>query len=62
MNDIFVDIFGDKLSEEKFLFRLWCKIIGLRCKIMRILVCHQMQIMLLDVFNNLGSLNSISVF
>jgi hypothetical protein len=53
MDDIFVNLTGYELSEIKFLFWLWCKIIGLRCQIVGVFVRHQMKIMLLDVFDNL---------
>ena len=62
MDDILVDLFCHKLSEEKFLFRLGCVVVRFRSKVMRVFVSHQVEVMDLDTFDNFRALNSVSVF
>ena len=61
MNNVLVDLSCDDLPEVKLLLRLGGIVIGLRGKVMRVLRGHQVKVMNLDVFNNLGALYTVSV-
>lgn len=52
MDDVFVDFFGYKRSEELFLFRLRRAKVSLRGQVMRVFLSHDVQVVLLDVLNN----------
>jgi len=61
MNNVLIDLSGNDLSEVKLLLRLGGIVIGLRGKVMRVLRGHQVKIMNLDVFNDLGTLYTVTV-
>ena len=61
MNNELIDLSSDDLSEEELLLRLGGIVIGLRGKVMRVLGGHQVKVMDLDVFNNLGALYTVAV-
>jgi hypothetical protein len=61
MNNVLVDLSSDNLSEVELLLRLWGIVIGLRGKVMRVLRGHQVKVMDLDVFNDLGALYTVAV-
>lgn len=53
MDDVLVDVLGHKLSEEQLLLWLGGKIVSLRGEVMTVLSCHEMEVVLLDVLNDL---------
>jgi len=61
MNNVLIDLSSDDLSEVELLLRLGGIVICLRGKVMRILRSHQVKVMNLDVFNDLGALYTITV-
>ena len=61
MNNVLIDLSSDDLSEIKLLLRLGGIVIGLRGKVMRVLRGHQVKVMDLDVFNDLGALYTVAV-
>jgi hypothetical protein len=61
MNNVLIDLSSDDLSKVKLLLRLGGIVIGLRGKVMRVLRGHQVKVMDLDVFNDLGALNTVAV-
>lgn len=56
-----MNIFCHKLAEEKLLLRLRSIVVSLGSKVVRIFGCHQVMIVLLDVFNNLPSLHTVTI-
>jgi hypothetical protein len=61
MNNVLIDLSSNDLSEVKLLLRLGGIVIGLRSKVMRVLRGHQVKVMNLDVFNDLGALYTVTV-
>ena len=61
MNDVLVNVLRHELSKEQLLLRLGCEVIRFRRKIVRVLVRHQVKVVLFDVLNNFGTLDTVSV-
>lgn len=61
VDNIFVDLACDQLAEVEFLLWLRGKVVGLGGQVVRVLVGHQMKVVLLDALNNLGSLHPVTI-
>ena len=61
MNDVLVDVLRHELSKEQLLLGLRSEVIGLRREVVRVLVRHQVKVVLLDALNDLGALDTVAV-